>query len=196
MAKHHIVYIPGLGDKLNRRFGQATALALWRLNGVRPHYFVVGWADQNEDFEHKLQRLLERVDTLTNRGHTVSLVATSAGASLALIAFKKRVQSIHVVITICGKLNNLATVADAVYATNPAFKASLQRFAAIEPTLSANQRSRVLTVISKKDSLVPKGDSMLSGSKIEQLPTRGHLLTIFAALTWFRRRLINFIRAA
>lgn len=195
MARHHIIYIPGLGDKLNRQFGQATALALWNLSGVRPHYFVVGWADASESFDHKLQRLLEYINTLTSRGHTVSLVAASAGASLAIVAFQQRLQTIKSVITICGKLHNPSTIASAVYIANPAFKASLQRFIAIEPLLASNQRSRILTVVSSKDSLVPAGDSLLNGSKIEQLPTRGHIITIFAALTWYRQKLIDFIKA-
>jgi dienelactone hydrolase len=192
--QHHIVYIPGLADKLNRRFGQATALALWRLNGMHAHYFVVGWADKQESFEQKLARLLKRIDHLTARGHRVSLVSVSAGASLAMIALYERPQAINAVINIVGKLHNPQTIADAVYATNPAFRASLERFGTINRKFTAAERARVLTVLSKKDSLVPAGDALLEGSKIEQLPTQGHLLTIFAALTIFRRRLISFLQ--
>jgi hypothetical protein len=194
MSRIHIIYIPGLADRLNRRFGQATALTLWNFHGIRPHYFTVGWADQHESFEQKLQRLLKRIDNLEARDYKLSLVAASAGASLALIAFCERPQAIQSVATICGKLHNPDTIADAIYAANPALKASLERFTEIEPSITPDRRRRVLTVLSNKDNLVPAGDSVLDKSKIEQLPTHGHIVTIFAALTWYRRRLISFIR--
>ena len=195
MTKHHIIYIPGLGDRLNRRFGQSTALALWNLNSVRPHYFVVGWANLSESFDHKLQRLLGHIDKLTARGHIVSLVAASAGASLAVVALQQRPQAVRNIVTICGKLHNPQTIANAVYMANPAFRIALNRFAAIEPKLSPSDRLRILTVVASNDNLVPAGDSIIDGSKIEQLPTSGHLLTIFAALTWHRQKLISFIKA-
>jgi hypothetical protein len=189
----HVIYIPGLADRLNRRIGQATALLLWRLNGIHTHYFVVGWADKDEVFDRKLERLLHKIDHLQAKGYAVSLVASSAGASLALLALRQR-PDLQAVVTICAFLRDPQVAPEILYATNPALKVSIQRFRTIEPHINPAMRAKVLSVEPLEDHLVPVGDMHITGTTIEQIPVHGHLRGIFAALTFFRRRLIRFIR--
>lgn len=100
---YHAIYIPGLGD--NRTYGQNIAIQLWRLFGITPHYFPLGW-DGKEGYESKQKRLIQKIELLTKYGDTVSLVGVSAGASAALNTY---VQSDKVLKTIfiCGKIKTL-----------------------------------------------------------------------------------------
>jgi alpha-beta hydrolase superfamily lysophospholipase len=194
VAQHHIIYIPGLFDKLNRRIGQATALALWRLNGIHPHYFVVGWANEQESFDAKLDRLLKRIDDLKAHGHHVSLVAASAGASLALVALHERPNELRAVVTICAMLRRPPNFDELIFATNPAVEGSLEHFALIESQIPPEVRKKILSAQPRDDKVIPVGEMHIPGAQVEQLPIRGHVAGIFTALTIFRRRLIAFIR--
>jgi dienelactone hydrolase len=193
MAQHHIIYVPGLFDKLNRRIGQATALALWRFNGIHPHYFVVGWANEKESYDAKLERLLHRIDNLKSRGHHVSLVAVSAGASLALAALHER-PDVRAAAIICPMLRRPPNFDDIIFATNPAVKGSLEHFAALEPHLTPNERKKILIIQPRDDRVIPVGEMHIEGAATKQIPVHGHLAGIFTGLTIFRGPLIAFIR--
>jgi hypothetical protein len=194
VAKHHVIYIPGLADRLNRRLGQNTALAFWYLNGIRPHYFLVGWTDKTEVFEAKLQRLLGKIDDLLTKGRTVSLIGASAGASLAMVALHERSGKLNAVVSVCGKLNNPQSVAEPVFAINPAFKGSLERYNQLKQSFSPKDLRRVMSAVSAKDNFVPRGDSEIAGAESYVIPARGHILSILAALTIFRDPIVRFIK--
>src|SRR5688572_3509184 len=193
--QHHIIYIHGLGDYLLRNAIQKIVLQPWRLFGVRPHYHIIRWADQRSTFKEKLSVLLEHIDKLHKQGHTISLVGASAGASMALVALAKRPNEIHRVVCIAAKLRDIHTLhMTASYVINPAYKDALELFQKIESKFSTNMRRRVLLIKPQTDRLVPVRDMYLQGAQIHQLSTNGHLVTIFLALTRYRRIILDFIK--
>ena len=191
---HYLVYVPGLADKLHYKVGQRTALFLWHGSSVRPYYFVPNWVDKTETFTQKLDRLLHTIDHLYNKGHTVSLMAASAGSSMALLAFLRRRDRIHRVVSICGKLHHPNTVPGVLFTFNPAFKASLQAFVRHEHELTSRDARAILLVQAARDSYVPTGDGEVKGAHHYKLPTVGHVFTIMMALTIFRRHIIRFVQ--
>src|SRR5580700_11504718 len=88
--QHHIIYIPGLGDSNTVR-GQRFLVSLWRNYGIHGHCYQMVWADK-EPFQPKFDRLLSLIDELHAQGQVVSLIGSSAGASVALHAFAARKQ--------------------------------------------------------------------------------------------------------
>src|SRR3989344_3543942 len=83
--EHHIIFIPGLGDKGFPYMNKVTTgfikspLGLSH-RGVKVHVFRPIWNTENT-FAPKLDRLLKQIDELTKQGHVVSLVGQSAGGS-------------------------------------------------------------------------------------------------------------------
>lgn len=193
--KHFVIYVPGLGDKRLYAGFQKIAIKLWRTSGVQPYYFLVHWANASETYEQKLQRLLKTIDTAHAKGYTVSLVAASAGSSLILTALSKRKNKIHRSVSICGKLHNADTVSEALFALNPAFKDSLQAYRRIEPTLTATDRKKILVARAVRDMYVPAADGEVKGAAAYVIPSMGHVMSVFAALTIFRRAILRFVKA-
>lgn len=191
---HCIIYVPGLADKLNYSFGQRTALALWRLHRLRTQYFIADWANAHEPFAHKLQRLLQAIDAAKAKGYTVSLVAASAGSSLALDAFAARTTGIHRVLSICGKLHRPETVPKELLKVNPAFKASMDAYAGAEPKFTVADRLKILVVRASHDSYVPSADGHVTGASVYTMHSVGHVFSIFMALTVYQGVLIGFIK--
>ena len=193
--KYFVIYVPGLGDKRVYAGFQKAAVGLWRTSGVQPYYFLVHWANASETYDQKLQRLLKTIDTAHAKGYTVSLVAASAGASLILTALSKRKDKIHRAVAICGKLRNAGTVSEALFALNPAFKDSLQAYSRIEPTLTATDRKKILIARAARDVYVPAADGEVEGAATYVIPSMGHVVSVFMALTFFRRAILRFVKA-
>jgi pimeloyl-ACP methyl ester carboxylesterase len=195
MARHYIIYVPGLADKTNYHIGQRVALMLlWRTSHLHVFYFRPRWADTDEPFTAKRARLLETIDNAAERGFTVSIVTSSAGASLALCAFHERPQRVHKVVSICAKLHHPETVPKILFDANPAFRHSMAAYQRIEPSLTAAQRARILVVRAKRDSYVPSADGAVKGAHTYIMRSAGHVFSIFMALTVYRHKLIQFIK--
>lgn len=191
-----VVYVPGLGDKAWRQVGQSALLSIWRpLYGIRMRYFAARWSNPREGFPAKLQRLLKMIDGELAKGNTVSVIGASAGASMALHALLARPKVVSA-ISVCGKLRNPQTISELVYTVNPAFKPSIERLVAAEPTLTSKQRAKILLVRPQRDAVVPVGENWVRGATVTTLPTFGHAFSILASLTFFSRRLAVFIRKA
>ncbi len=188
---HYIIYVPGLGD--HRAKAQRLAVRLWRLYGVRGVFEPVHWSD-GKPFEPKLQSLLDRIDELSMAGYTVSLVAASAGASAALVAYERRKHQLTGIVCICGKINHIEAVNPEYYRKNPAFKESLAALARVLPNLSAQDRQRILCLRPLYDELVPVEDAVLSGASTKTLPVAGHAIGIGYAITIGFYTIRSFVR--
>jgi len=193
MTKQAVIYIPGLGDR--RTGGQERALALWRLQGVAAEIFVVHWHD-SEAFEPKFERLLARIDELHASGKRVSLVAASAGASMAVNAFAARPEAVHRLVSICGKLQaiGVGSVHSRVYGDNPAFLESMQRLAASEASLDHTHRQRILSMYPMFDESVPVKETQLQDARLLRMPVSGHFFGIAYGLTVGSRKAIRFLK--
>ena len=191
ILKHHIIYIPGLGD--HRLQGQSLAVWLWRLYGVQSEVFRVGWRD-TKSFGYRLRELLARIDTYVARGDSVSLVAASAGASAAVNAFAARRGSIQAVVLIAGKIRRPETLHPSVLRNNPAFEQSMERLPAALKLLSPKDRLRILNLHPRSDESVPVSDTKIEGVRERTLPVAGHVPGIAYAITIAAPRFIRELR--
>lgn len=194
--KHFVIYIPGLGDRKTYAWAQKLALNLWRTSRIIPCYFVVGWADEHETYEQKRVRLIKTIDAAANNGYTVSIVAASAGSNLALAGLAARPHKVHRVVSICGKIKHPETVNKAFFTLNPSFKDAMMATTHIIPTLSTQERKKILIVRATRDSFVPARDGEVEGAHTHILHSMGHVFSIFMAITFFRRVTLRFIKAA
>ncbi len=190
--KVHVMYIPGLGDK--RTFlVQKLFVRAWRAYGVRGHYFTVGWAE-NTPIAPKLERLINKIDALAEKGDKVALIGASAGASLALNAFVRRPDKVVGVVCISGKIHNPQNIAAEVYEVNPGFKESLDLLDSSLKKLAPVLRKRIRSVYSTGDILIPAHDSILSGAENVSVDKLGHTAHIVMQITKGARINIRFLK--
>lgn len=203
MAKereHSIIVIPGLGDH------KATGIKMleiatnhWRNQGLEPIIHSVGWHDGENEFQPKLERLVDLIDELVDKGDKVSIVGTSAGGSAALNAFIERKDTVHKVINVCGRLRKgVLTGArsfGAKTASSPAFAESVKLCEANLDTLTDKDKQKIMTVRAMfGDELVPSDTTVIKGAYNTQVPTPEHILSIGAALTVFSKPVILFLK--
>lgn len=188
--KHVVIYITGLNDrKINF---QKLAVGSWRIYGVRPILFQTGWADNNS-FSEKLDRLLNLIDQSEDGGNEVSLVAASAGASLAVAAYARN-KNINAVVFICGKLNRPEAVGEKYYAQNPAFRDAMKQLNSNVAKLNDKQRSKVLSIAPLFDETVAKKDTHIRGAKNIVFPALFHVPTIALVISLFSFLPISFLK--
>lgn len=190
--KHHVIYIPGLGD--SRTFGQDKAVGLWRLFGVTPHYLALGW-ENPEGFDKKLARLDSKVSALQEKGFTVSLVGVSAGAS-AVVNYYANNSSIHKLILISGKVNDPDNVHPLRYKINPDFKTSMERTGkSLEIIKHKDAAKNILSIYSQQDRVVTEKDSTIEGATHKKIYARSHGSAIAMAVLTQGRTIANFIKS-
>lgn len=199
MSKEHkVIIIPGLGDEISKI---QFATNHWRNHGLEPVVHSVGWHDGENDFQPKLERLVELIDQLTDKGDIVSLVGTSAGGSAVLNAFIERKDRIHRVVNVCGRLKAGTQRGfrsfEARTASSPAFAQSIKLCEAQEAFLSEADRQKIMTVRAMfGDELVPADTTILRGAFNTQIPTPEHMFTIGMALTVFSKPIILFLNGS
>lgn len=191
MPKHAVIYIFGLSDHNAR--GQELAVKLWKVYGVRPETFHMYW-NTPEPFGDKLERLLTRIDDLAGQGHAVSLVGTSAGASVAIAAYAARPQTVHAVVCICGKLRSPETISPYIYRKNPAFQTSMSLVAPNLKMLDALQRDRILSLRPFADYQVPPADTIIPGAHNRRIFSAGHAFSIGTGILFYVPFFLWFIK--
>lgn len=189
--KHHVIYVPGLGD--SRPYGQPLLINLWRLYGLSPHYHAVGWAD-GESFTPKLQRLSEQIDKLKTPDNKVSLVGVSAGASAVLTAYSISPDKINGVVCISGKIQNSNNVAELVYLRNPAFREAMASLPGVLARLGSNERKRIMSIHPVRDQTVPPADTIITGALEKQIRASGHVQSIFYSLLFCGLSIASFLK--
>lgn len=189
--KLHLLYIPGLGD--NNPTLQRLAVTSWRLWGVRTELLRMGWGNQ-EPWEVKFQRLLNRVDELTAAGKQVGLVAASAGASAAILVYAARPDSIIGCVLIAGKVNRPEAIRDVYQRTSPAFVTAASRCPAVLATLGPVERRRIQSRYAAIDMVVHTADSHIPGAHNRRLLSIGHPTTIASQLVFGAPFFVHFLK--
>lgn len=189
--KHHILYIPGLGDRYS--YGQDVAINLWRFYGFTPHYLPLGWR-RKDGLEAKLTRILKAIDELSSDGGYVSLVGASAGAGAVLNAYAQN-KTVTGVVYLCGKVNHPETVLPQIYRDNPDFKASLSALKGSLDKLEQAELSRILNIHPKRDHTVPPEDTRITGVVEEIVPGWNHASGIFAGIVFGAPIIANFLHS-
>ena len=178
--KHHVIYVPGISDD---SYLQSTWVGLWKLHGVDGQFHAMPWLG-NEPFEPKFQRLLDKIDTYTERGHQVSLVGASAGAGAVINAYMERKESITGVVYICGKILGPETVGETVYAQNPAFRTSMSRLQDNLKRLTPADTAKMYSFYSPADTYVPHEATIIPGVQESALPPLRHGRAILFSVTF------------
>lgn len=198
--KHILIVIPGLGDnKAIQTKLLAHALDTWRKHAIYPEIYLMHWHDTTTPFEQKLDTLLIKIDTLRDKGHRVSLMGMSAGASAALNAFVLRKDSVYKVVSTSGRLKRGPYTdfrsLDQRSLTSPAFKESVLLFEQKEKTLSKEDKKRIMTVRAQfGDELVPGDTATVKGAYNIQIPTAEHLITGALTVSLFSKLVIDFLK--
>ncbi len=174
-------------------FLQKITIYAWQIFGVKTVLFRMGWADQ-ESFSVKVERLLKVTDTLTSKGHAVSLVGISAGASAALAAFVRRKPAISGIVFICGKLAHPETVNPRYYKENPAFRGAMDELPANLKQLTSVDTQKLLSIRPIYDQTVAVKDTLVSGARHTIIPALYHAPSIAAAITIFSPIAIFFLK--
>ena len=195
--EHNVIFIHGLGD---RQDPLKWAVRGWQKHNLEPIMHSVGWRDKELSFEPKLNRLVEMIDEISEKGDLVSLVGTSAGGSAALNAFVERKEVVHKVINVCGRLRTGPTSGfrsfEAKSKSSPSFAESVKLFESREESLSDADKQKIMTVRAMfGDELVPPETTILQGAYNTTVPTIEHVLSITAALTIFSQPLITFLKS-
>lgn len=185
---HRILYIPGFGDP------HFNVIKKWDKHGVEMHMEPINW-DDDETFEAKLARVTKKIDELADKNRKISLVGVSAGGSMAINAYIKRKELISGVVFICSKLRNAEGVREFWFQKHPAFRKSIFLSQANIERLTAEDKAKMLTLRSLFDRLIPAHDSQIPGVKNRVIPFKFHIPTIFLALTLFKGKTINFLKA-
>jgi pimeloyl-ACP methyl ester carboxylesterase len=195
--QHHIIYVPGLADNGIRKHGQAWLISLWKKRyHVGTSYYNVNWANQGSSFAQKLDDLLQQIDTFTAQGKTVSLVASSAGATMAIHAFAKRTNALHKVVVVSGALGPASAIAQHLRRAYPAFQQASQQLPTALAGIPIKDKNRIMSVIPLSDLMVKLQYMRIPNAQHLTQRTHGHLWTIVASLLRprFSRPIVDFIR--
>lgn len=164
--------------------------------GIVPHVHRLGWHDEEKSFKPKLKRLVAEINKYLDQGDAVSLVGGSAGGSAVLNALLEQ-PKITSVVNLCGRLRQGESVSPSLEVAaqrSPSFKDSVLTFESREPSMTPDQRSKVLNLIPLWDEIVPKGTVPLRGATNKTLPSVEHMLSGFIGLTLFSPMIMRFIK--
>jgi pimeloyl-ACP methyl ester carboxylesterase len=190
---HYVLFVPGLGGE---SFLFRKAANAWNRLGFIPIIYDVGWKDGQQYFRPKLEKLLARIDALHASGGIVSLVGTSAGGSAVLNAFTQRSDKIHTVVNICGRLragNSVRPTLEDASKKSKSFKESVMMFETNEPTLTKDDRKKILTIRSFFDETVPITTISVRGAHNIQIVSVEHILSIALAMTAYARTIAHYL---
>lgn len=190
--RHSVIYIPGLFDRVRWvQYLQRQALKSWRVFGVQPEVFVMGWSSDTE-FDERIEALLKLIEDRVSQGDAVSLVGASAGASAVLAVLEREPAGIAGAVLICGKIHRPHVIPDVVFDVNEVFEQGLEEVEDALAVLSASQRTRLLSLRARLDGIVPPQDSIIEGAVNKAMPVFGHVPGIGFALLRYGRLIAKF----
>jgi pimeloyl-ACP methyl ester carboxylesterase len=185
---HFIIYIPGLGDRY--RFLQVAALWFWAIWGVRVYFAPMHWYEEGT-YQQRADQILRQIERLEQVGFAVSLVGSSAGASMALNVAAKA-PNLHKVITIAGVNSSELSISPNIRQRSPVFDQSAQ---AASTSLEKVDPTRIHTIHGVIDNVVTPTYNDIPGASNHRIFTIGHIMTIAACLTILSPWVIRLIKA-
>jgi hypothetical protein len=190
---HIVIIIPGLGDNIR---SLRLAGGSFRTHGMEVIVQKMGWYNR-EEFSPKLLRILHLIDRYSNAGSRVSLIGTSAGGSCAINAYCRRKSRVHRIVNVCGRLSIGPVTGLRSFSRKTkhsiAFRESVLLCEKNISSLSQSDRSRIMTLCSFFDDVVPAETTAIPGATNIVLPVPGHILGIATALTLYSGKIIRFI---
>jgi hypothetical protein len=178
--KPNLIIIPGLGDQV-RLF--SAFKPIWIMLGFKTYIHNFGW-ESDISYLSAIDKLVKFIDSLEG---DVYIIGASAGGSSAVNALYLRP----------NKVPKIATISTPYHKFFPTKK---QKLADSVYTLEANLKNdengikdNILSIFAQYDRIVPIKESVSDGVKTYQLNTRGHVLTIFYALSFKSRHIKKFL---
>lgn len=191
-----IILGPGLSDRISLVGGLIPSRLFYKDALFNIHLHAAPWTKGADHLDPKLDGLVHKIKTFAKEDKIVAIVGISGSASLALNAFSECKEEVSKLVTVCGRLNtglgefpSLALSAK----NNYAFYESVVLAEENSNSFTAEDRSKIMTISSIYDELVPAGTSALEGAKNIRIPVPEHVLAIAAALTVYRKRWLDFI---
>ena len=181
------IYLPGLGDQKSR--GEDKILKGLKFFGINTVYHKIGW--RKRDFDRVFDSLKIEINA---KSEPVSLICSSAGATVALNLLAEVPNKIDRIVMICGKANNLEDIEETYFLKNPNFKISVERLKKNLKLL--NENSKVLCIYPIWDGVVPVIDAKLGfGAVNKRVWSFGHAFTIGYVLIFRQRLMAKFINS-
>jgi len=195
-GQHIVIIVPGLGD---REKGIKMITNFWKKYNLNPIIFPIRWSN-SENFEQKLDRIINLIDRLKDEHKIISLIGTSAGGGVAINAFIRRKKYIHKVINICGRLSVGPTKGwrsfESATSHYPAFAQSIILLEKNAKQLDQNDRKKIMTITAKfGDELVPKKTNYFKDAYNISIPTFEHMASIILSLTFFSNKIFSFLKS-
>jgi len=195
--EHHVIYVPGLHDQhpINKNLTRFVPL-FWKPYGFQGHIVAPHW-EEGKEFAPKLKRILAKIDELADQGHIVSLIGQSAGGSAVMNAYSERRNMINGVVDVTGRLRegeNVSPSLEVAARSSPAFAESVLLFERKnEPTLSNQDRKKIMTIRPFWDEVVPATTVPLEGATNLVAPIPEHSIGGIAMCTIFAKRILYFL---
>ena len=179
-----LIIIDGVGnyDRLFTFFAR-----VWRLFGYDVRVFNFGWSDDAQQFDQKMQRLLDMVDA--RRGQPLYLIGASAGGTAAVHVLAARPQTVVKVVTLCSPLRPMPNL------QNPLLRASIARLPRSFAVFDEATRAKLLSLYATRDNIVEPSLSQVPGVRSRRLFTSGHGFTIITTMTVFSFPIRRFFRS-
>lgn len=190
-----IIYVPGLFDHVKWVDAlQRRALKGWEKHGATTEVFLAGWKDDS-DFDPRLDALCERIEQLAEQGLEVSLVGASAGATAVVGALHRLPQHVKAAVIICGKVHRPHIIPEFVLDELEVFDDALDDTQVALAELTEDERSKLVSMRSMFDAIVPPKDSIVRGAQNIRMPIIGHLAGIGFGLVRYGRFIAKFCTA-
>lgn len=196
MKEKHIALIyPGLSD------GAKSVSFLtnhWENQfSITPHVSSVPWNDSAETLESKIIRGLQLIDHLSSQADLVSIIGISGGGSFSLNLFLERLDTIHRVVNVCGRVRtgeNVTPTPEKASLKKPRFKDSVLLAEKSIEKLDKPDLNRIVTVRPRfGDEVVPVTTVPVEGAYNISTPTFGHMISIGYCLV-FPQEIIRFLK--
>lgn len=187
--KHHIIYLPGLGDGYNgfRR----TVLSAWRLYGVTVEYIPMNWY-KGGSYESREATVRRAIAAAKKQGKTVSLVSESAGGAIALNLFSED-SELYRLVSICAVNNPDTPVSPRIYARSPSFHGAVKKLATTLPKINETRRQSIVVLTSLYDGTVKAADSKIVGARSHTIFALGHIIAIATTIMFYGYWVTRFI---
>lgn len=192
--KQVVILIPGLGDDTGKL--QLVTKHWQQQYNIETIPYLVPWMGNDQSFEQKLERLIEKIDALHENGYKISLLGTSAGGSCVINAYCKRRDKIAKVINVCGRLKkgeNVFPTLDVAARNSLSFKQSVLLCEENLKTLTVQDKTKILTIRSMYDEIVPVSLIPIAGANNIRIFSIEHLLSISLTMTLYSKNIVDFI---
>jgi hypothetical protein len=194
-VKHSVIIIPAL--KTNSAIFDFITRNWHNKYGLSVHILNV-W-NTEKDFPSMLEKVVNKIDKLSNNGDTVSLIGASGGGNLAINAFIQRKRMVNKVINVCGRMRVGKHTDLDISPNDKQLKAYIKSIHFLESniaSLSSDDKMKIMTIRPRfGQEFVPVDTVTIDGGNNIAIPTFEHILSIVAALTIFKRLLISFIES-